>query len=284
MGRKVARLPDRGTLLFATDMQGNLDDYEAMKSLYFEEKAAGNEPTLLFCGDLVHGPGTRLAEPSSWPTYLGTYYRDQSPELIFDLMALCKKERVFSLLGNHEHAHVGGPVVSKFHDDEAAALEARLGEPEATRVRAFMEQMPLLAVAPCGAVFVHGAPRATEPDLDAFEELDYGGFQECDVSSMIEAGTLGSLLWARAADTEQARELLTATSLDGEPNAFVAYGHDVVREGFEKIGDEQLCLSTSFGCDDANKYYLRLDLSRRYRCVGDLRLRHELRPLYPHPK
>ena len=49
----------------------------------------------------------------------------------------------------------------------------------------------------------------------------------------------------------------------------------------DKIGDEQICLSTSFGCERGNKYFLRLDLSRQYNSVHDLRIGRELVRLYP---
>ena len=71
-GRKVARLPPRGTLLFATDLQGNLKDYEALKALYAREEAAGHKPVLLFAGDMVHGPSADLQAPGAWPEHLGT--------------------------------------------------------------------------------------------------------------------------------------------------------------------------------------------------------------------
>ena len=78
------------------------------------------------------------------------------------------------------------------------------------------------------------------------------------------------------------RSLLTATALDGRPNAFVAYGHDVVAEGYEITGEEQICVSTSFGLHDRDKVFLRLDLSRRhYASVNDLREGVEILPLHP---
>ena len=279
-GRKVARLPDRGTLLFATDLQGNFDDYTRMKEIYAEEEALGNEPILLFAGDLVHGPSENLADPAVWPDFLGSFYADRSAELILDFEELARSARAFSLLGNHEHAHIGGPVVSKFHLDEAAVLDRRLGE-HRERTQQFIRSFPLVAVAPCGARFTHGAPRATERDLDAFERLDYGGYEAASIQSMFEEGTVGGLLWARYAEPERARAFLAATSLEGGTRGFVAFGHDVVREGFEKIGEEQICISSSFGCEDRNKYYLRLDLSAHYRSVHDLRMNKELRRLYP---
>ena len=59
------------------------------------------------------------------------------------------------------------------------------------------------------------------------------------------------------------------------------YGHDVIPEGFEKVGDEQIIVSTSFGLFDTNKVYLSLDLAAKYRGVHDLRVGTEILPLYP---
>jgi hypothetical protein len=59
------------------------------------------------------------------------------------------------------------------------------------------------------------------------------------------------------------------------------YGHDVIPEGFEIIGDEQMVVSTSFGLFDSNKTYVSLDLGAKYRVVHDLRIGHEILPLYP---
>lgn len=279
-GKKVVRLPREGVLLVSTDLQGNWSDYCALKELYATEKAAGNNPTLLFCGDMVHGPSDELAKPEVWPDFLGTLYEDRSAEVVLDFMEFASNEQAIALLGNHEHAHVGGPVVSKFHADEAAVLNHRLGE-RREDVCAFLSGFPLIAVAECGGTFCHGAPRRTEPDLDSYEAIDYRGFDDANITSIHEHTTLGALLWSRYATPEQARAFLEATSVSEHAPGFVAYGHDVVREGFERIGDEQLCLSTSFGLTDENKHYLRLDLASQYRSVHDLRLGHELLQLYP---
>jgi hypothetical protein len=183
------------------------------------------------------------------------------------------------LLGNHEHAHVGGPIVSKFHLDEAAVLEARLGD-ATDRVRAFLSGLPLIAVAPCGIVCTHGAPWATEPDLDAFEKLHYEGFEDVPLWRMLESGTVGALLWARGASDHQAEALLAAAH--GRPDfGFVVYGHDIVREGYETSGARQICVSTSFALFDETKTYLRLELDREYPDVYALRPGHEILPLYP---
>jgi hypothetical protein len=42
-----------------------------------------------------------------------------------------------------------------------------------------------------------------------------------------------------------------------------------------------MVVSTSFGVFDTNKIYLSLDLAAKYRGVSDLRIGHEILPLYP---
>lgn len=279
-GRKAALLPDEGILLVATDLQGNLKDYEALKRIYFAEKERGTQPVLALCGDVVHGPNPRLNEPGGWPDYLGTEYRDQSREVILDLDEFTKKERAFTLLGNHEHAHIGGPIVSKFFPDEAAVLDHALGA-EKLRIHALIRSLPLIAVSRSGIVLTHGAPAATERDLDAFERLRYDGYEQTPTAVMYSSDTVGRLLWARMASPRQAKELLKATRVSDTPNTICIFGHDVVHSGYDKIGKEQICVSTSYGLYDENKVYLRLDLKKRYENVKALKEGREILPLYP---
>ncbi len=278
--RRVAHLPASGTLLVATDLQGHRRDYDRMKSLLEDERARDPDAVLAFVGDLVHGPDDAMhTAPEAWPPWFGQPYRDASADILRDFERYTREAPAFSLLGNHEHAHVGGPVTSKFHDDEPAVLETALGD-DVPAMLAFLRTWPLLAVAPCGAVLTHAAPRLTAPDLAAFERLEYAGYERVSIQRLHDFDPVGALLWARGATDTQARAFLAATSLDTRPNAFVAYGHDVVPAGWERVGDHQLCFSTSFGLVDGLKVYLRIDLARRYESVHDLVLGREILPLY----
>jgi hypothetical protein len=279
-GRRVLRLPSSGVLLFATDLQGNFGDYERMKVLYLAEKASGNEPFLLFAGDLVHGPSPDMNEPDAWPDHLGTAYVDRSRDIVLDYLAFSREENTASLLGNHEHAHIGGPRVAKFFDDEAAVLDRALGD-DAPKAHAFFRSFPLIAASASGARFAHACPRDTAADLESFEELSYEGFEKVNINDMYDRGPVGALLWSRMAAPERARAFLAATAVDGQTEGFVGYGHDVVDEGYEKVGDEQICVSTSYGCFDKDKVYLRLDLAARYKSVAALEEGREILPLYP---
>lgn len=279
-GRNVIRLPDQGVLLVATDLQGNWSDYCAMKAHYAEEEAAGRRPVLLFCGDMVHGPSPRLNEPGAWPPYLGTAYTDESAAILRDFMTFSKTARAFSLLGNHEHAHIGGPIVSKFYADEAAVLNAALGD-QKEDAAAFIRTWPLIAVGRCGLAFVHGSPAATEPSLDDWESVDVTGYDGLAPIDMLRANeAFATVLWARSATEREATAFLNVALPKRRGEGVVVFGHDVVRSGYNKIGSRQLCLSTSYGLDDENKAYLRVALAGRYRSVDDLREGVEIRSLY----
>src|SRR5262249_36117757 len=130
--------------------------------------------------------------------------------------------------------------------------------------------------APCGAVFTHGAPAA---EIESIDEVEHARLDDLDFESPVDIfdiPVVGPLLWARSAPPEVARRFLKAMG-----GSISIYGHDVIPEGFGRVGDEQIIVSTSFGVFDRNKVYLELDLAARYRTVYDLKVQREIRPLYP---
>lgn len=274
--QRVLRLPDHGRLLVGTDLQGNLEDFQALHEHFTQ---CGDDAQLLLTGDLVHGPSDDVVE--QWPDYLGTPYQDRSPELIDAFLEARARApgRVHCLLGNHDHAHLGGPVTAKFHPDEAAHLEARLGPEGTQRLKALVSTFPLIALAPCGAVMLHAAPSARLESAADFEGLELSGFNHFGIEDFhTQQPLLGPLLWSRMARPDQSKQFLAALG-----GTVALYGHDIVREGYEKVGDDQLCFSTSFGLYDEAKVYVELDLSRRYPNVHALRNGIELKKLYPNP-
>jgi hypothetical protein len=225
----------------------------------------------------VHGP--ELSE-NDWPDYLGTYYRGDSKTVLEQARVLADRYpgRVHYLLGNHEHAHVGGPVVSKFFPDEARRLEDLLGPQKTLDMRAWLSTWPFVAVAPrARLVMLHAAPHARIESRMDLERLPLDGFFDVPLEEMATRGTLGALLWARTTTTERARAFLRAV----DPDARVAiYGHDVARTGFAIEREPLLCISTSFGCYDGDKLYLEWDLEDPAECAVDV-ARRGLRQLYP---
>ena len=273
---RVIRLPDRGRLLVCTDLQGCMRDYRRMVEI-FEEALITYEGDahLIFTGDLIHGPHI---EPEDWPDFLGEYYRDASGELMIAYAGLAAQYpgRVHALLGNHEHGHIGGPHTAKFAADEVALLEHILGPAATARMRGIIHTFSLAAVSRCGACFTHGAPAAVIDSIADLEAADLSGAGLASPLDVLDTPVVGKVLWARSATEGEARRFLRALG-----GTMAIYGHDVIPEGYETIGDEQIIVSTSFGLFDQNKVYLSLDLSAKYRNVHDLRVGHEILPLYP---
>lgn len=269
---RLLRLPARGRLLVATDLQGNLGDFQQLLK-HFE--AAGEDAWLVITGDLVHGPDEDTFH--HWPAHLGTRYRDESPRLVDALLAAQARHpgRVHCLLGNHDHAHAGGPATAKFHHDERLALEARLDDAARARLRALIAAFPLVAAAPCGAVMLHAAPAAAIDSAEQLEALRLDGYQGWHFTDFLAVPILGPLLWSRSAKPEQSRRFLQAFG-----GTVALYGHDIVREGYVREADDQLCFSTSFGLMDRDKVYVELDLAARYADAHALREGREILKLW----
>jgi hypothetical protein len=273
---RVLRLPDHGRLLVCTDLQGCMRDFNRVVELFemMLDKYHG-DAHVLFTGDLIHGPHI---DPEDWPDFLGEYYRDASGDVMIGYAGLAAQYpgRVHALIGNHEHGHIGGPHTAKFAADEVALLEQILGPSGTARMRGIIHTFALAAVSRCGAVFTHGAPAAQIDSLAELEAADLSGAHYASPLEVLDTPVVGKILWARSATEAEARRFLRATG-----GTISIYGHDVIPEGFETVGDDQIVVSTSFGVFDSNKVYVSLDLAGRYRNVHDLRIGHELLPLYP---
>lgn len=275
--RRVIHLPDRGKLIVATDVQGNVADFDRVASIFEDAAKDRDGAYLVVTGDLVHGP--ELSE-DDWPDYLGSFYHGDSKTVLEHARALELRHpgRVFYLLGNHEHAHVGGPVVSKFFPDEARRLEDLLGEEGTRAMRAWLRTWPFVAVASRSRlVMMHAAPHAKIQRAEDLDRLPLEGFYDVPLEDMAARGTLGALLWARTTSTERGFEFIRAI----DPDARVAvYGHDVARGGFAVDREPLLCVSTSFGCFDGDKLYLEWDLSEPAESAREV-ARKGLRVLHP---
>ena len=273
---RVLRLPDHGRLLVCTDLQGCMRDFLRFVRVFEEALLEyDGDAHVLFTGDLIHGPHI---DPEDWPDFLGEYYRDASGEVILAYAALAAQYpgRIHSLLGNHEHGHIGGPHTAKFAADEVALLEQILGPSATARMRGIIHTFALAAVSRCGAVFTHGAPAAQIDTLAELEAADLSGAGYASPLDVLDTPIVGKVLWARSATQTEARRFVRAMG-----GTLCIYGHDVIPEGYECVGDEQMVVSTSFGVFDTNKVYVSLDLAARYQSVFDLRIGKELLPLYP---
>jgi hypothetical protein len=270
---RLVELPDKGRVIVATDLQGNLTDFERVAAVFEEATGEPGGAVLVVTGDLVHGP--EIPE-QHWPDYLGSYFHADSVRVLERARRLADSHpgRVHYLLGNHEHAHVGGPVVSKFFGNEAQRLEQLLGAERTAWAKGWIGSWPLVAVArKAGLLMLHGAPNAlirSAHDFDAIELAPDGG-PEGVVDEL-----LAELLWARTASTVRARAFLNA--VDSRLRVAL-FGHDVVRGGYAIDREPLLCISTSFGCHDGDKLYLNWDLSRPATSAKEV-ARDGLLPLY----
>jgi uncharacterized protein (DUF58 family) len=142
-------------------------------------------------------------------------------------------------------------------------------------MRTLFAQFPLVAVAPNGVVLLHAAPSARLTGPADLERVELEGYAHMGIQEFLHVPVIGPTLWSRLAHPEQARAFLDALS-----GRIAIYGHDVVREGYERVGDEQLCVSTSFALFDKDKVYVELELARAYPDVHSLRDGVELKKLY----
>lgn len=280
---KVLRIPAQGRCVISTDLHGNLEDFErVVKAFKAALEETDGDAYLLLTGDLVHGP---IYSKEQWPEHLGDFYEDKTVELLDRFVELQKEHegRVFSLIGNHEHSHIGGPYTRKFHKDpsETEFLEERLGAKRAAKHRELFRSLPIAALLGRGVVATHGAPRVLSATFAEVCSVEYAGHEDKSIRDMITVPILGELFWCRASGTLAVRRFLQRMELDGQRNWIVVFGHDPVRKGYLREGDEQLCFSTSFGLKNEKKVYLDLDLTREYRSVRQLRFGVDLLPLYP---
>lgn len=275
---RIVTLPPVGRLLAVTDLHGNIEDFHAIVARFQSlMPVAGPRPHLLFCGDLVHGPAIA---PQEWPEHLGDFYVDQTPQLLVEARQLqvAYPEQVHFLLGNHEHAHLGGPQLAKFHPDEAAHLEQQYAAGGFDAIRRWMAGWPLAVVAPAAAIaFTHAAPHAQISGPRDLDDLALTGYESVPLVDMASTGPLGALLWARTTSAERAFAFLRALH-DGCRVA--VFGHDIIREGHLIEHEPLLCVSSSFGCYNGDKVYLEWDLARPASSAAKV-ARDGLRRLYP---
>jgi predicted phosphodiesterase len=264
MTTRHAWLPARGTLLISTDLHGNGEDFRALRARFLQALQHSPEVHWVVLGDSVHGPdaAARAEHPELYD------YPDESGAIVLELLGLRQRypDQVHYVLGNHDHAHIGGPRTRKFYDDEAEHLEERLSPPERVALRALFSTAKLAVLAPCGALLSHGSPDdtlRTAADLDAIPlELS-----RCDA---YQRRVLATFLQSYGQRGEVTARLLQRLSGPGRELTFVVHGHDRDESGWFIEGDNQAC-PVIFGAPRANKRLLCLDLAARYRSVHELR-------------
>jgi hypothetical protein len=267
-----------GPVLISADLHGNLADFERLRDLFLASDARGEQPVWISIGDWVHGPKNEVDRSDvldrfGKPLYA---YRDETPAILEALFALMDRfgDRVLSICGNHEHAHIGGRRTRKFHSDEAAHLEARLSPAAVAELRRRFAAWPVvIRIAACGVALTHGAP--IPASVAEFERTRFhptvGADNDVLQSAMVRYG------FCRGEDVE----LLARLSEPGCELAVLVHGHDRDEDGFAPSGSAAMLLCTSFGARRARKSYLWLDRAQRYPSLAALRDGIELLRLWP---
>jgi len=270
MNSRVLKLPSMGVLLVSTDLHGNHEDFARMRELFLAE----HDAHWVQLGDLVHAPSeyARRHTPELYD------FPDGSIDIVLGFAALQREHpgRVHVVLGNHDHAHVGGPHTRKFHADEVEHLESTMTPAELEVLRTLFSNASLAAVAPCGALLCHGSPDDSLTYLRALDDVPLDISRGTDAQRAL----LRTLLTSYGQPGEVTARVLAAVSEPGTPLTFLIHGHDRDPSGWFTEGGNQ-AEPVIFGALRENKRYLRLSLSARYPGVDALRDGEEIRRLYP---
>lgn len=273
---RVAWVEGPGDLIVVSDLHGNLRDFLRVISIF--EKSG--DACLLFLGDLFHGP---FLSPQDWAPHvdkLGDYYYDQSPALFRAFLYLRRKypDRVRAILGNHEHAHIGGPRVAKFTPDEAATFESCLTGSERRALADDVRSWPWMVGSACGISFTHGSPPPTSFDEERLN-LESPVVSNPQVWAKPGASMLSELLWRRFSPPDDIEAFLGSfNSLCASPQFVVTYGHEPSPEGYQIQHPTLFNLSSSFAMRREKKTYLSLSLEENYQSAYEVETR--IVPLY----
>lgn len=252
-------LKPRGRLLVSTDLHGNLADLRALEAVFEAEP----ETYWVILGDVVHGPSAEARTDSLYD------YEDESGAIVERLLARreADPEHVLFVLGNHDHAHVGGPKTGKFHRDEAATLEAALAPAGVAQLRALFETALLAVAAPCGVLLTHGSPDDALVSLADLDGIPFDMRRMTPTQARVVHTVLGSYGQPAATAAKMLAQVSASSGLDLR---VVVHGHDKSEDGFFYEGGNQVC-PVLFGARHAEKRYVLLDLAARYERAEDLR-------------
>ncbi|MEW5849638.1 MAG: metallophosphoesterase [Myxococcota bacterium] len=267
------QLPATGVLMVSTDVHGNRADLQRLVAIFEAERRNNIDIHWVILGDLVHGPDDASSRED--PALYG--YTDESPRMVHDVLEVMRRnqDRVHYVLGNHDHGHVGGPHPSKFHDDEVAALESRMDAVTLAAMRWLFSHALLAVTTRNGLLLTHGSPG---PELRSLQQLEAISL-DMSCNNPADNAALKTLLTSYGQQSDVAAATLRRLGSDDNPLHVVIHGHDRDDAGFYREGDNQLCLCI-FGAPDAEKRYLRVDLSYMVRSASDLVDGRHIRRLY----
>lgn len=262
-------LPSQGPCLVSTDLHGNLQDFERLVEIFL---SLGSDARWVQLGDLVHGPDDSVRRRNE-----ALYdFDDRSFGVVAGMDRMMRSGRVYFVLGNHDHGHVGGPHTAKFHPDEVAYLESKLADDQISMMHRLFRRALLAVVTPCGLLLTHGAPGDELLSLSDLDRVALEGEKDPRLRKMLHA-----LLTSYGQPVDVIERLLARLSREADASLSVLiHGHDKDEAGWFTEGHNQL-VPVIFGAPNNQKRCLVVDLAAQYGSVGDLMDGGELQRLYP---
>lgn len=272
-----------GKILFASDLQGVLYDFEQVLLKYAELRREGEADFLVFGGDVIHAyPG----------------YDDDSLHLLERLMSISEEDpSIIYLMGNHELAHVLHWRLRKGQLDFTEELESRMGGAREEFIR-FLSDRPFGLMTRGGVMMLHTGPSELLGSLKLNEEADlelWDWFWNVDFHKTLPNGPTPLQVF----DPEFGRKLLTYRhgrilweafmnkneyQYDDYSNilrrylanfqglvSYLVSGHIPVSSGAKNLYERQLRICSGYGAiDDSRKKLLLVEADMIYESLGAL--------------
>jgi hypothetical protein len=152
---------DTGIAMVVTDLHGEGDVYDRLKSNFLELRRAGQVDRLIICGDLIHG--------------YRESYEDDSLRMVLDVMHLQKEfgaDVVTLLMGNHEMPHVYSVPFAKGNLEFTARFEeALVHSSQHDAVMGFLKGLPFYACTQGGVLISHAGATPSVTSAEQAERI-----------------------------------------------------------------------------------------------------------------
>lgn len=152
---------DSGKAMVITDLHGEGEAYDRLKSTFLELKAQGKADKLVICGDLIHG--------------YRESYNDDSLRMLLDVMRMQREygaDTVVMLMGNHEMPHVYNITLSKGHHEFTAPFEEALSKSnKRDEVVTFLKSLPFFVRTKAGVLITHAGASPAVTNAENAERI-----------------------------------------------------------------------------------------------------------------
>lgn len=293
----------KGNILVASDIQGNWEDYQRIRTMFLNLKNQGKTDILVLDGDLIHG-------------YKG--YEDRSVQILDDLISNADPS-VICLMGNHELMHIYHMQVSKNGQSFVEPFEDQIKHNREHYMN-FIKSMPY-AIRTAGGVLINHT--GANIPMAGYSGEEYGQLARADGFRLInnlnhdkmleqlkkatrevmekqygqkladdffddyspEIGQIfmetdiGQYLWDVFFNKNEFEykkqypvilDKFMQTMSTGLPQRFLISGHIEVPEGYAIISGKQLRICSSYGTREKNKVLALVDASREYSSINKL--------------